>query len=160
MASEKRLAVGGGSGNKLTLRLEGTELIRQLKRLERKLGAKIARKTLRAAGRPILNDARRRVAVDTGELKASLKIRTTVKKYSAQGRVQATAPHAHLVELGTKPHYFKGKKKGSSKKKKRIHPGTSPQPFLRPAYDSKRPEAIAKAREVLKAAILSVTKGA
>lgn len=40
------------------------------------------------------------------------------------------AYHAHLVEFGTAPHINGGRFAGSQ------HPGTSPQPFARPAWDA------------------------
>ncbi|MCK6475325.1 MAG: HK97 gp10 family phage protein [Phycisphaerales bacterium] len=58
--------------------------------------------------------------------------------------------YAHFVEYGTRPHAVgKGSilepYKRSKKKKKqvgRMHPGTSPQPFMRPAFDTKKIEAL------------------
>lgn len=38
--------------------------------------------------------------------------------------------HGNFVEFGTKPHINKGRYSGTQ------HPGTPPQPFLRPAFDS------------------------
>ena len=38
--------------------------------------------------------------------------------------------HGHFVEFGTGPHRNGGKFAGSR------HPGTAPEPFLRPAFDS------------------------
>lgn len=157
MAFESR--VRGKGGNGLVLALDAADLIRALNKLDRKTGAKLARKTLRAAGRPILNDARRRVPVLSGKLRDSLKIRTSVRKTgNALGRVQATAPHAHLVELGTKPHWQK-RKKGGPFRRRRLHPGADPKPYLRPAYDANRADAVAKARDVLRAGILQATRG-
>jgi HK97 gp10 family phage protein len=42
------------------------------------------------------------------------------------------APHAHLVEFGTAPHTNGGTFAGSR------HPGTSPRPFVRPAWDAEQ----------------------
>ena len=57
------------------------------------------------------------------------------KGASAKVRVQATAPHAHLVEWGTAPHLAGGRFKGAD------HPGTYAQPFMGPAYNGGRREA-------------------
>ncbi|OJY34644.1 MAG: hypothetical protein BGP11_08490 [Rhodobacterales bacterium 65-51] len=46
------------------------------------------------------------------------------------------APHAHLVEFGTAPHINGGKFAGSQ------HPGTAPQPFVRPAWDATQGRAL------------------
>lgn len=42
--------------------------------------------------------------------------------------------YAHLVEFGVRPHY--------QPKRKRMHPGFAPEPFIRPAYDEKKDEAV------------------
>ncbi len=142
-----------------TIQLDPRDLLRKLQRLDKITKAKIARKVLRSAARPILNDAKVRVPEDTGELKRSLKIRTIVNVRGASASVRATARHAHLVELGTKPHSMKRRNKGGSVKHRRRHPGTAPNPFLRPAFDSKQQESIRKAREILAAEIRKVTRG-
>ncbi|MFC3059512.1 HK97-gp10 family putative phage morphogenesis protein [Paenirhodobacter populi] len=46
------------------------------------------------------------------------------------------APYAHLVEFGTAPHKAGGMFKGAD------HPGTAPQPFIRPAWDGNKDEAL------------------
>lgn len=51
--------------------------------------------------------------------------------------------YAHLVEFGTKPHSLRSKKHGDSDSRPaRMHPGSRPRPFMRPALDNKRAEAI------------------
>jgi len=67
-----------------------------------------------------------------------------------KGASRNVRSYAHFVEFGTRPHAVG---KGSilnpfnrSKKKRkqvgRRHPGTSPQPFMRPAFDTKKFEAV------------------
>ena len=48
--------------------------------------------------------------------------------------------HGHLVEFGTKPHINKGRFPGS------LHPGTSPRPFMRPAWDQDKDAMLERLR--------------
>jgi HK97 gp10 family phage protein len=67
----------------------------------------------------------------------------TVKMVKRPGRhkLQKAVPafYAHLVEKGTRPHSI-GKAR---------HPGTKPQPFLKPALDSTQAEASAAALQAM-----------
>lgn len=60
--------------------------------------------------------------------------------------------YAHLVEFGVKPHTIKPKRKGGAvmtpagPRPEIQHPGFSPKPFMRPAYDEKSGDAIAAVR--------------
>jgi HK97 gp10 family phage protein len=61
------------------------------------------------------------------------------------------AYHAHFIEFGTKPHINAGLFAGSK------HPGTAPQPFIRPAWDATSGTALdliaeAMGQEIMKAA--------
>lgn len=163
MATERdsrgRFLKGPSTKEGVSIHLEPGELLRQLQRLDKKTKAKVARKVLRAASRPILRDAKQRVPEVTGDLKRSLKIRTSVKRGSATASVRATERYAHLVELGTKPHSMTRRNKGGTFKRRRQHPGADPKPYLRPAFDTKKDEAVAKARTVLAAELRKVTKG-
>lgn len=109
-----------------------------------KLGPTIARNTLRkalrVASKLIEDDAKARAPVDTGDLRDSIKttVTTSAKKESAtaivgptidqslikNGRSTSQSPgvYGKFVELGTKS----------------VHP----QPFLRPAFDSKGEAAV------------------
>lgn len=70
------------------------------------------------------------------------------KKGKKAGR--SVRAYAHFVEYGTRPHAVgKGSilepYKRSKKQKKqvgRMHPGTAAQPFMRPAFDTKKIEAL------------------
>lgn len=69
------------------------------------------------------------------------------------------APHAHLVEFGTGPHINGGLFAGSQ------HPGTTPQPFARPAWDAEQDAALKRiatelAAEIEKAARRAARKAA
>lgn len=102
------------------------ELLRQLDRMDRKMGRKVLRKTTRAGSTPLRKAMRRMAPVgpdrmvkgelqEGGNLKRS--IRTRYKFYSNSGvEVAITGPsylhkgpHGHLVEFGTKPRYTTGK---------------------------------------------------
>jgi HK97 gp10 family phage protein len=104
-------------------------------------------RAVRKGMEPVLRSAQRRVPVETGQLFQSLALK--FKKYKrSQSYLGMLGPlrnfkdeetgrnpanYAHLVELGTAPH-----KMGDG-----LHPGTPPRPFLRPALDTKRSEALA-----------------
>lgn len=60
--------------------------------------------------------------------------------------------YSHLVEFGTKPHINGGKFAGSK------HPGTRPQPFLRPAWDSTQAEALTRISDELRSEIMKAAK--
>lgn len=75
-----------------------------------------------------------------GKVSASVKIGGKNKK----GHVVF---YAHMVEFGTKPHKITSKKGYLSINGRVVkainHPGTAPQPFMRPAFDAKATAAIA-----------------
>lgn len=58
------------------------------------------------------------------------------------------AYHAHLVEFGTAPHINGGRFSGSK------HPGTKPQPFMRPAWDATSGTALDMIGDELRAEIM------
>ena len=163
MATERdsrgRFLKGASARQGVTVQLDPRDLLKQLQRLDKITKAKIARKVLRSSSRPILNDAKMRVPVDTGTLKRSLRIRTKVNVRGASATVGSSTTYAHLVELGTKPHSMTRRNRGGTFKHRRNHPGAQPKPFLRPAFDSKQQEAVTKAREILAAEIRKVTRG-
>lgn len=51
--------------------------------------------------------------------------------------------HAHFVEFGTRPHTNAGMYAGSQ------HPGTAPDPFLRPAFDSEAQGTIERLKPLI-----------
>lgn len=65
-------------------------------------------------------------------------------------RGKSSRSYAHLVEFGTRPHAVgKGsilevfaRSKAKKKQVGAMHPGSPPQPFMRPAFDSKKFEAV------------------
>lgn len=139
-----------------------------LKQLPAKIERNIMRAALRAGAAEFRAAAKANVPVESGALRRSIKVSTGSKK----GRVTAKlkvggrlAPHAHLVEYGTKPHTITAAQGGGLTVGGNIvssvdHPGARPRPFMRPAFDTKPPAAIAavgsKIRERLTAAGINV----
>lgn len=105
-----------------------------------------AKEGLRNGANVVLESAKAFVPVKTGKLRESLATQM-VKISNASGRIVYKVLarrkggfggyHAHLVELGTKPHTIKPEKKASlffGKYSKEVkHPGTKKRPFLRRA---------------------------
>lgn len=101
---------------------------------------------LRAGAKPILEEAQNLVPEGaTGKLAESLEIAT--KKASIPiVKVQASRKkggyHAHLVELGTQPHEIHNVVIGNKFYPVIHHPGARKKPFLRPAFNAKKGEAL------------------
>lgn len=129
----------------VSIRLEGVkELERELERLPSKVQKKMLRPSLRASAKPIRDEAvrrapRRKSPPPRGssryhpagkELYRSIKVRSAGRQPGLDAAIQVkTGPHGHLLERGT------------------IHIGA--QPFMRPAYDTRKGEAIRVFRETL-----------
>lgn len=78
-------------------------------------------------------------------LSKSLRKTVWVRKGFGRGRVSATAPHAHLVEYGTKMRKTKkGKSTGAAQ----------PRPFMRLAFDRKSDEARAVMTRVIQRGVM------
>lgn len=141
----------------------GRQLAEMLRTLPVKIEKNIMRSALRAGANEIRKEARERVPVDSGQLYRSIKVSTGSKRGRITAKLKAggrLAPHAHLVEYGTRPHKIvarngSGLTVGGSVVREVDHPGARPQPFMRPALDAKSGEAIAavaaKVRERLTA---------
>jgi len=114
---------------------------------------------IKQAGKIVLEEARNLVPEKSGKLKKSLavqqvKVGYPVVKVLARRAKGMGGYHAHLIELGTKPHIIPGPVKLGKKWYKNIsHPGTQKKPFLRPALLNKKYEAIKKTFEVIFPAI-------
>lgn len=117
----------------------------------------------------IARGARSRVPQKSGLLKSS--IRKSYSKKKMGGIVSSggkKAPHAHLVEFGTKAHSLtkgttnnagraakKGKRlvlviKGNPVSGEIIHPGSKPRPFMQPAYYQERSNYIEGLKKAVK----------
>jgi HK97 gp10 family phage protein len=93
----------------------------------------------------ILAEMEARVPVKTGKLRGSLGIRVHTDSVII-GPNENIAPYAGYVEFGTKPHEIRPKTRGgvlvfyiNGKKivtRKVNHPGTQPQPYVRPAFEA------------------------
>ncbi|MGZ8339142.1 MAG: HK97-gp10 family putative phage morphogenesis protein [Telluria sp.] len=128
----------------------GKELDAFLKSLPAKVEQNILRSALRAGANEFKKEAKVNIPVVEGDLLASARVSTRAKK----GRVTVSfkiggkrAPHAHLVEFGTKPHKIAPKGAGGLLIGGNVvgavdHPGSKPHPIMRPAFDSKSTEAI------------------
>lgn len=131
--------------------LGGRQLDAFLQQLPAKVEQNIMRSALRAGGNVFKKEAKTKIPVDEGDLLASARVSTRAKK----GRVTVSfkiggkkAPHAHLVEFGTRPHKIAPKRAGGLLINGNVvgaieHPGAKPHPIMRPTFDRKSGEAIA-----------------
>lgn len=133
------------------------ELDEALKNLTRSQSKSVSRQALTKSARPLLTAARAGAKKRSGKLRKSIRIST---KLNARQRrmhrdlpgdvtvfVGSSAPHAHLVEFGTSRHPAGGRYKG------KMHPGTRPQPFMRPAWDATKMQVLDNLREEMWASI-------
>ena len=87
---------------------------------------RVGRQTLRAGAKPVIDEAKRLIPVETGKLRDALAVR--VLKPDAEGitaelgALQPTSRRLHLIEFGTQH--------------------SAARPFFRPAMDSKKREAL------------------
>lgn len=95
------------------------------------------RPTMENLAREIEADIRRNAPVDSGELVRSVKRHGTT--------ITIEAEHWHFVEYGTRPHIIRPRSKralwwpdADHPVKSVYHPGTKPQPFIRPAATRQR----------------------
>lgn len=128
----------------------GRELDAFMQQLSVKVERNILRSALRAGANVIKDEAKANVPVKTGALRKSLTVTTGSKggtvtaKLKSRGKV---APHAMLVEYGTKPHKIRPRNAGGLTVGGHVvaevdHPGSRAKPFLRPAFDGKSGAAI------------------
>ena len=135
-------------------KLHGTDqLIRNLSRYEQKKVRRIVN-TVQAVQAMVVNDARRRVPVDTSTLLKSIQPgRVELTTFSVQGEVVAEANYASFIEFKVKPHFppLSALKEWAARKlgdesaaypiaKKMAKEGfvTLPKPFLGPAMAANR----------------------
>jgi HK97 gp10 family phage protein len=139
----------------------GREIDAWLQQLPVKVERNVLRSALRAGVNEFRDEARLRVPVDEGDLKDSIRTTTRSKRGTVYASVKAggkKAPHWHWVEFGVAAHKIKAKPEhalsfGGVTVREVDHPGARPQPFFRPAWDSRARAALvaiaAKARERL-----------
>lgn len=111
-----------------------------------KFGPQVLTKTLRKAAKPLVDEAKKLVPVDKGELKKSIGVEQSkvagnyVGVQAGPRRGMFAGYHAHLVEYGTGPRKLDKPitLKIGSKWVTITHTGSMPaHPFMRPAYDAK-----------------------
>lgn len=114
---------------------------KQLQGLSTKAQKKVLRKALRGGGKVVLNQARRDVPVETGQLKKNIKLSVTVKKGDASASVGFTDEgyYGRFVEQGTS--------------------SQPAQPFLRPALMDNQDEINRAFAEALTQAMDEVANG-
>lgn len=150
----------------MTVKVHGLrELEAKLLQLEKKMAKKVMNKALRAAAKPVVVAAKAAAPTEYGDMAASIKASTQLT--SRQSRINRRmnklngttaaqmfigpsgpdgAPIGFLVEFGTAPHMTKGQFIGQ-------HPGTTPQPFMRPAWSSTKDQVLNIIKEQLAAEI-------
>lgn len=126
------------------IRVDGLEhLDRKLKKLvERATGSQVEKALLKAA-QPLEDEMKRTTAFSdvTGNLRGSIGTKKRKRAPDPEVTVGAKAPHAHLVEFGTRLRRHKsGKSTGVMRKR----------PFMRPAYDKSKREIVDVFRRELK----------
>lgn len=132
------------------VRVKGlSDLNKFLQQLPAKVEANILRGALRAGAVVVREEMRATVPVDTGTLKAGLKISTNRRRGQVSAKVKATGKHAYIapwLEYGTGAHRIvsrgKGLLFGGMFAKSVEHQGIEPRRFMRTALDSRSGEAL------------------
>jgi HK97 gp10 family phage protein len=134
---------------------------------DKKLSNKVVRGILNKAAKPIIVDAQARVSKQDGDLQKA--IGTIPGRGRGKGEQVYVGPRrggrfkgyaGHLVEYGTAPHIIRAKAAGGQLRlhgnvfvDEVHHPGAAAKPFMRPAFDSKKDEAIGIIKAECKAII-------
>lgn len=134
----------------------GAELDALLRTLPDRMQKNVNRTGLRAGAAVFLAEVKQNIPVSSGDLLKTARISSRAAGGGVSVSVKVGGKHkgvdgwyAHLVEYGTRPHVILPKKQGGAMQfggiKTRLvdHPGTRARPFMRPAVDSKFPEAVA-----------------
>jgi HK97 gp10 family phage protein len=135
---------------------------------DKKLSGKVVRGILNKAAKPIIVDAQSRVSKKDGDLQKA--IGAIAGRGRGKGEQIYVGPRrggrfkgyaGHLVEYGTAPHIIKAKAAGGHLRlhgnvfvEEVHHPGAVAKPFMRPAFDSKKDEAIGIIKDECKKIIL------
>ena len=146
------------------VRVKGlSELNAFLQELPSKVEKNVLRGALRAGARVVQAEAKANVPVDTGTLRAGLKVSTGGKGGMVMAKVKATGKHAFVapwLEFGVGAHAITARKGGwlffgGAFAKSVDHPGIAPRPFMRPALDSRAQAAVVAAGEYMKQRLAS-----
>jgi HK97 gp10 family phage protein len=135
---------------------------------DKKLSGKAVRGILNKAAKPIIQKAQELAPKEDGDLQKA--IGTVPGRGQGKGEQVYIGPRrggrfkgyaGHLVEYGTAPHLIRAKAAGGQLHlrgnvfvEKVHHPGATAKPFMRPAFDSKKDEAIGIIKDECKAIIL------
>lgn len=141
------------------VRVKGlADLNKLLQQLPAKLEANVLRGALRAGAKVVMEDAKARVPVDTGQLRDGLKISTRSRRGVVSASVKATGKHSFIapwIEYGVAAHQITARKGGwmffgGMFAKSVDHPGMQARPFMRPALDGRAQAAVVAAAEYMK----------
>lgn len=143
------MAIKAGSGISGTIQIRGgEELAAALESLGPAMEKKILRSAMREAAKPMLADAKRRAPVLTGAMRKSLKIKAMKRR--SNGQVG--------VVIATEKGFFKGEtfygafhEFGTKKMPAR--------PFIRPAFEANKAQAIRIVGEAIKIGLEDITSG-
>ena len=128
-----------------------SELGKALSTLPAKIERNVLRGALRAGMKPVQLAARDNAAKATGALAKGLRISTDGRKGKVYARLKTSGKHdyiARFVEFGTAPHRISGRNGGMLRIAGKAivpsvaHPGARAVPFMRPALDTKSPDAV------------------
>lgn len=133
-----------------SISVDDRNLLRQLRNLDKVTEKNVTRRVLRRAAAPMRDQAREDAPKKSGDLARSIKTYVSAKKGEGTGKVESRLPYAHLVELGTKPHWQKRRLGRSRRRRRVLHPGAQPKPFMRPAFDQEKDNSVGIARRELK----------
>lgn len=133
-----------------------------------KIPAKIERNIMRAAMRKGVNVFRNKArsniiangSVETGILRKGIKVSTNARGGIVTASVKAGGKHGYIapwLEYGVQPHSTKkgAKAKSGKNPSDNPHPGFSPKPFMRPAFDSEASAAIAAVGNAIRERLLT-----
>lgn len=159
---------------KTTARLTGfAELEKALGNLPGAVGKRVTRAAMKKAAEPMAEVARELAPERTGKLKKSIRIGSMLNGRQRKIRKRSMTEdeknavtlfmgpsylkgdqgrHGHLVEFGTAPHKNGGQFAGTD------HPGTAPQPFMRPAFDREAMPTVERLKPLLYKAIDKAAK--
>lgn len=130
------------------------ELQALLDTLPAKMEQNIIRGALRAGMKPIIDDAKRNVAVASGVLRDGLRISVRAKGGKVTASLKAGGKHGYLasfIEYGTRPHRIPGPLVIGGRVIAGVdHPGARARPFMRPALDGQAGAAVVAAGEYIK----------
>lgn len=138
------------------------EIEQNLRQLRDDIRDKFLMEAAREGAAVIQTEAQLRAPKDRGfaspkSIVNRIKIRISKPdRFGVIAKIVASAPHSHLMEFGTTAHIIRVKtKKMLSDGKKAFgrlvhHPGNTARPFMRPAFEAKKLEAVQRVAQVLR----------